>query len=208
MRTVQLRDIFSDDTRNNLLDIYHNFDEYDTVEMNKAPVTPETLELVEETIRQCLGTDYVYVSGNYYHHTQPFYPHTDFKKEWKDSVNIVIPLEDHTNGTGRLVIFDQKWEEDSKTWMMIHPVKHYDVNTALPGCPFDYPLTNKTDDKIDEFFYKAHLTQFPVWCWQNLSGKTYRFEENSIIIFDNKRLHCTNNFKGSKTGLTLRYKRR
>ena len=73
MRTVQLSDIFSDDTRNNLLDIYHNFDEYDTVEMNKAPVTPETLELVEETIRQCLGTDYVYVSGNYYHHTQPFY---------------------------------------------------------------------------------------------------------------------------------------
>ena len=153
MRTVQLSDIFSDDTRNNLLDIYHNFDEYDTAEMNKAPVTPETLELVEETIRQCLGTDYVYVSGNYYHHTQPFYPHTDFKKEWKDSVNIVIPLEDHTNGTGRLVIFDQKWEEDSKTWMMIHPVKHYDVNTALPGCPFDYPITNKTGDNYRRFDY-------------------------------------------------------
>ena len=116
-------------------------------------------------------------------------------------------MEDHTEGTGRLVIFDQEWHEDSKTWMMIHPVKHYDVNTALPGCPFDYPITNKTDDKIDEFFYKAHLTQFPVWCWQNLSGKTYRFEENSIIIFDNKRIHCTNNFTGSKTGLTLRYKK-
>ena len=207
MRTVQLSDIFSDDTRNSLLDIYHSFDEYDTEEMAKAPVTEGTLDLVSETIRQCIGTDYKYVSGNYYHHTQPFYPHTDFKKEWVDSINIVIPLEDHTEGTGRLVIFDQEWHEDSKTWMMLHPVKHYDVNTALVGCPFDYPIVNHTNDKIDEYFYKAHLTQFPIWCWQGLKGNTYRFEENSIIIFDNKRIHCTNNFTGSKTGVTLRYKK-
>jgi len=208
MRTAQLSEIFSDDTRNKLLDIYHSFDEYDTLEMAKAPVTPETLDLVQETIRQCLGTDFIYVSGNYYSHTKPFYPHTDFQKEWKDSVNIVIPLQDETNGTGRLVIFDQKWEEDSKTWMMIHPVTRFSVNTALSGCPFDYNITDKTGRKIDEFFYKEHLTQFPTWCWQHLSGKTYRFEENSIIIFDNKKIHCTNNFTGKKTGLTLRYKRK
>ena len=62
MRTAQLSEIFSDDTRNKLLDIYHNFDEYDTEEMAKAPVTPETLQLVEETIRQCLGTCLLYTS--------------------------------------------------------------------------------------------------------------------------------------------------
>ena len=204
MRTTQLVDIFSDNERQKLIDIYYSHDEYDTEEMLKAPVCDKTMDVVEDRIRSLIGTDYKYVSGNYYQHTKPFYPHTDFKKEWKESINMVIPLEDFTD-KGRLIVFDQEWLDDSRTWMMLHPVKNYDVNKALPGIPCDYNITNKTGDKIEEFFYKAHLTHFPMWCWQHLSGQSYRFEENSIIIFDNKKIHCTSNFTGVKTGLTLRY---
>ena len=209
MQTTQLSDIFSDEERNALLDIYRSHESYDTEEMKKAPVCDKTMDIVEERIRQLIGTDYVYVSGNYYSHEKPFYPHTDFQKEWKESINMVIPLENNTEGkNGKLVIFDQLWEDDSKTWMMIHPVKEYAVNKALPGCPFDYRITNHTNEKISLLFWETHLKHFPSWCWQGLSGSTYNYEENSIIIFDNKRIHCTNNFKGNKTGLTLRYKKK
>ena len=209
MQTTQLSDIFSDEERNALLDIYRSHESYDTEEMKKAPVCDKTMNIVEERIRQLIGTDYVYVSGNYYSHEKPFYPHTDFQKEWKESINMVIPLENNTEGkNGKLVIFDQLWEDDSKTWMMIHPVKEYAVNKALPGCPFDYSITNHTNEKMSLLFWETHLKHFPSWCWQGLSGSTYNYEENSIIIFDNKRIHCTNNFKGNKTGLTLRYKKK
>ena len=209
MQTTQLSDIFSDEERNALLDIYRSHESYDTEEMKKAPVCDKTMNIVEERIRQLIGTDYVYVSGNYYSHQKPFYPHTDFQKEWKESINMVIPLENNTEDkNGKLVIFDQLWEDDSKTWMMIHPVKEYAVNKALPGCPFDYSITNHTNEKMSLLFWETLLKHFPSWCWQGLSGSTYNYEENSIIIFDNRRIHCTNNFKGNKTGLTLRYKKK
>ena len=209
MQTTQLSSIFSDEERQALLEIYYSHKEYDTEAMKKAPVCDHTLDIVQDRIRQLIGTDYEYVSGNYYEHTKPFYPHTDFRKEWVESINMVIPLKNRTeNYNGKLVIFDQMWEDDSQTWMMTHPTTQYTVNTALSGCPFDYPITNKTGEKMDQMFWETHLKQFPSWCWNELSGHTYRYEENSIIIFNNKKIHCTNNFKGSKTGLTLRYKKR
>ena len=64
MQTTQLSDIFSDEERNALLDIYRSHESYDTEEMKKAPVCDKTMNIVEERIRQLIGTDYVYVSGN------------------------------------------------------------------------------------------------------------------------------------------------
>ena len=55
---------------------------------------------------------------NYYRHFSSYLPHTDFKEEWVESVNVVIPLEiKEYKGTTppHLVVFDQWYEQQHVT---------------------------------------------------------------------------------------------
>ena len=51
---------------------------------------------------------------HYYKHKTPYYPHTDF--HLKEKENLVIPLKVYDGPNPFLVIFDQYYNEDGRTW--------------------------------------------------------------------------------------------
>jgi hypothetical protein len=183
---------------------YNSRNSYDTGTMNKTgPGT--SLELFTPIIEQLLGKPVVYKSGNFYKHTSPYLPHTDFKSYQDNTINVVIPLQ-YTGSQASLVVFDQEWAQDSVTWCMQQPVQYFSTNTGVKGYPYEYPITNKTGKSIDDDLYNDYLSHYPKEGLAELSGVAYPFEPGSMMIFNNKRIHCTSKMKGEKLGISLRFK--
>lgn len=189
---------------NRLIEDYNSRGCYDTETMNKA--SPENavtllLELLEHTLQRKLE----FVTGNFYKHTNPYLPHTDFKTYEQNYLNIVIPLH-YLGDQPNLIVFDQMWEQDSVTWCMNHPVKYFSYNIGVKGCPYEYPVVGLTGNSIDSELYN-HLSHYPKHCLFGLSGTLYKFQPGSIIAFDNRHIHCTSKMNGEKIGLSLRFKK-
>jgi hypothetical protein len=161
---------------------------YDTNMMNKTG-PGNTLKLFTPIVEQLLCKQLVYKSGNFYKHTVPYLPHTDFKTYQNNTINVVIPLM-YTGDQASLIIFDQEWEQDSVTWCMQHPVMYFSTNIGVKGYPSEYPITNKTGKLIDETLYNQYLSHYPKRGLSDLSGTAYSFDPGSIIIFNNKKIHC------------------
>jgi hypothetical protein len=83
---------------------------------------------------------------------------------------------------------------------------YFSTNIGVKGYPREYPITNKTGTQIDETFYNQHLSHYPKHGLSELSGTAYPFEPGSMIIFNNKRIHCTSKMNGEKLGISLRFK--
>ncbi len=204
MNTEQFFNVLNSEVIDRLLDYYNSASEYETFTMNKLNpkgILPDLLELIEDKLNKKLE----YVTGNFYQHSLPYAPHTDYKTYQQNTVNMVIPLR-FTEALPYLVIFDQIWPLDSVTWSMNKPVMYFEYNIGVKGCPYEYPILGKTEKDFDVEFHAKYLNQYPIECLKDLSAKAYSFEPGSIIIFDNRRIHCTANFTGVKTGLTLRFK--
>lgn len=178
---------------------------------------PDTMAIAFPTINidcythiasQAIGKQLEYTNGNYYSHTKPYLPHTDWFSHIDNAVNMVIPLKvECTPGyEPSLVVFDQVWPYNSVTWCMQHPVLSFDPNTGVKGWPGEYPVTNKTGRALDPKFWYDWLSHYPHECFFNMSGKAYPFEVGSAIIFGNRNVHCTSYFRGRKTGLSLRFR--
>ena len=171
--------------------------------MNKTD--PGTSLTVLHTIcEKALGRKLKYITGNFYKHTQPYLPHTDYKTYLDNTINIVIPLS-YSNTCPSLIVFDQVWQQDSVTWCMDHDIQFFEFNTGVKGYPCEYPVENLTGKDIanDLYQYINHYSRASLF---SLSGSKYDFEPRSIIAFDNKRIHCTSNFAGEKLGISLRFK--
>lgn len=182
---------------------YNSRLDYDTATMNKTP-PGDSLSKLQEICESYLGRKLLYRSGNFYKHTKPYLPHTDYKTYQDNTVNFVIPLE--FKGTlPSLVVFDQLWELDSVTWCMHHAVQKFETNTGVKGCPYEYPVSGLTNKIINEDLYKKYLYHFPKETLFGLSGNAYPFEPRSLIVFDNKKIHCTSSFLGEKLGISLRF---
>jgi hypothetical protein len=185
------------------LDEYNSSTTYDTTTMNK--LTPrECLHLLVPLIQSHCEYKITYCTGNFYKHSEPYLPHTDFKTFQKNEINVVIPLA-YTEALPNLIIFDQEWHLDSVTWCMHLPVQYFTTNIGVKGCPFEYPVRNLTNENICDELY-THLNHYPKETLYGLSGKAYPFDIGSLILFDNRRIHATSKFKGIKTGITLRFK--
>lgn len=182
---------------------YNSHSVYDTTSMNKSP-PGKVLDELTEICSMAYGKHLFYKSGNFYKHTDPYLPHTDYKTFQDNSINVVIPLE-YVGTKPYLVIFDQEWPLDSITWCMHHPVQYFTTNIGVKGCPHEYPVSNLTGKEIDNDLYKNYLSHYPSRTLFGLSGNAYPFEPGSIILFDNKRIHCTSSFSGIKTGISLRF---
>jgi hypothetical protein len=172
--------------------------------MNKAS-PGDSLMTIRSLLETTLGKKLEYVTGNFYKHTTSYLPHTDFKTYEQNYLNIVIPLS-YSGEQASLVVFDQKWEQDSVTWCMHHPVQHFTYNTGVKGCPYEYPVSGLTGTGINDELYHFYLSHYPKHCLFGLSGKAYPFEPGSIIVFDNRHIHCTSKMNGEKLGLSLRFK--
>jgi hypothetical protein len=191
-------DVFTEEEIQNMLDEYNSVDEYNTSGMNKASPGPATKSIDE------LMDGYERIGGNYYQHKKPYLPHTDHREEWRDTVNVVVPLQT-TDPNASLVIFDQKYYRDSVTWCLHMKVKHFSVNTGVAGKPCDYDCDGLTDEPIDDDLYE-YLKWAPKEQWYGLTGDAYSFTPGSAILFDNKHIHATGVLQGVKTGISLRYK--
>jgi hypothetical protein len=152
-----------------------------------------------------LNSKLTFVSGNYYKHTIPYLPHTDYKKQLNNPVNLVIPLE--ITGTASLIVFDQQWLDDSVTWDMNYKITdELKTNTFTRGSPNTYNITNKTEMAFDSNIHKHHLRYFKLEDLHSLSAEVFEFVPNKAILFDNRKIHCTSHFEGEKLGLSLRFK--
>lgn len=183
---------------------YNSYGAYDTDTMNKAK-PDRMVNLLQPIIESVVDKKLSYVGGNFYKHSRPYLPHTDYKINEANRLNVVIPLS-YTHGKPSLVIFDQRWNFDSVTWCMQYPVQHFTYNTGVKGCPAEYPIEGNTNKEIDQDLYQAHLAHYPKDLLFGLSGSAFPFEIGSVIVFDNRLIHCTSNFTGDKLGITLRFK--
>lgn len=202
--TVQKFNVINSNILSDLINDYESRKVYDTDTMNKAS-PGNSASAILEILETALGRKLEYVTGNFYKHTIPYLPHTDFKSHEQNYLNIVIPLE-YTGVQSSLVVFDQMWEQDSITWCMHHTVKYFSYNIGVKGCPYEYPIKGLTGVNIDDGLY-THLSHYPKYCLFGLSGTAYKFEPGSIIAFDNRLIHCTSKMNGEKMGLSLRFKK-
>ena len=195
--------IVSPELINTAIEDYNSRNLYDTNTMNKTD-PGSSLILFTPLIEQILNKKLVYRSGNFYKHSTPYLPHTDYKTYQNNTINVVIPLM-YTGSQASLIIFDQEWKQDSVTWCMHHPVMYFSTNIGVQGYPHEYPITNKTGKSIDETLYNDYLSHYPNHGLSELSGTAYLFEPGSMIIFNNKKIHCTSKMSGEKLGISLRY---
>ena len=186
------------------IDDYYSNSTFETDTMNKAD-TKNVLGLLTPMIENMLGKKLMYTGGNYYKHNKPYLPHTDYKTHENNTLNVVIPLS-YTGSQPSLVIFDQKWELDSVTWCMHLPVQYFRYNIGVKGCPAEYPVIGLTDKEIDNELYINYLNHFPKQLLRGLSGTVFPFEVGSILVFDNRYIHCTSKLDGEKLGISLRFK--
>lgn len=201
--TQQKFNVIDSTILSSLIDDYNSRVVYLTATMNKAG--PEkSLHVVHETLENTLNRKLQYVTGNFYKHSKPYLPHTDFKTYEQNYLNVVIPLS-YSGEQASLVIFDQVWEQDSVTWCMHHQVHHFTYNIGVKGCPHEYPVKGLTTADVDNDLYQC-LSHYPKKSLFGLTGKAYLFEPGSVIAFDNRLIHCTSKMNGEKLGLSLRFK--
>jgi len=201
---LQKFDVIDSTTISRLIDDYNSRKIYETGTMNKTD-PGDSLFIVQELLETALDRKLEYVTGNFYKHTLPYLPHTDFKTYEQNYLNIVIPLS-YSGERPNLVVFDQIWEQDSITWCMHYPVQYFSYNIGVKGCPYEYPVKGLTGKNIDNELYH-YLSHYPEHCLFGLSGKVYPFELGSIIAFDNRHIHCTGKLIGEKLGISLRFKK-
>lgn len=185
------------------------YDEYQTIArddtvMAKAQPSDSILDFLHPYIEEAAGEALIHRGGNYYKHSFPYLPHTDFEADKDNTINAVIPL--RSESQAHLIIFDQMYKgRYPVTWMMHHPVYNLDHHTALLGSPYQYNVEGCTEEDIDEDLYE-YIDLYPKETLHGLTGSVHRFEPGECIVFDNRRIHCTSKFEGSKCGLSLRYK--
>lgn len=201
---LQKFDIIDKKIINQCIENYKSFKIYETSTMNKAnPLFAN--DLLKPVLENILEKNLTYSSGNYYKHTIPYLPHTDYKKYENNLLNVVIPLTTSSENN-HLIIFDQLWSLDSITWCMHYPVQYFESNIGVKGCPHEYPIKNSTNAPIDNDFYLKYLKHYKKEDLFGLSGKEYRYQPGSIIVFDSRNIHCTSFMTGEKLGVTLRFK--
>lgn len=194
----------SDEILDTLVDHYVTAGSYDTESMNKLPAN-SVEHLVTPIIAAIANRELTYVGGNFYKHTVPYLPHTDYQPQDNNTLNVVIPMQ-YTESLPNLIVFDQTWEQSPVTWSMHHKVQSFTVNIGVKGCPYEYnSIKNLTGKEIDHTLFK-YLTHYPKLCLFGLSGSAYPFVPGSVILFDNRKIHCTSSFTGIKLGLSLRYR--
>jgi hypothetical protein len=205
MKTLQIFNVMEKSVIDYCISDYESRSIYDTTTMNKAE-PQDSLRELHKIIEHSVNKKLEYCSGNFYKHNRPYLPHTDFKSYQGNTINVVIPLWYNSINVPHLVIFDQVWDQDSVTWCMDYPVQYFDTNIGVKGNPSEYPVKYLTNSTIDTDLYNHHLSHYSKFSLDKLSGIAHPFEIGSLIMFDNRRIHCTSNFLGEKLGISLRFK--
>jgi len=207
INTVQEFNVIPDYIINECIADYNSKEKRSPGLMNKADPGVH-IDKISNIVEGILGKKVQFKSGNYYQHSKPYLPHTDWFSHLDNNLNVVIPLEVNCLAAQfpALVVFNQKWKMNGVTWCMLHPVLKFNLNTGVKGNPNEYPIEGKTGITIDPDIAHGYLRHYHPSDLFGLSGSPYSFIVGSAIIFDNQRIHCTSYFEGIKLGLSLRYK--
>jgi hypothetical protein len=179
---------------------------------NEKTTNPWEIEKVRELLEKpltFLGINLSRCYGeNFFLHDYEFLIHTDFREKDGESLNVLIPIWQKVPGEQHFVVFDQRWEEEGRTWAWTSQ-KNYSPNIGLPGRPFDYKkVVGLTDQPIDEelFNHLSDIPHMPREYFFGLTGKALKWKPGQIHCFDSKQLHCTAKLKvEEKLGLLLRF---
>lgn len=204
MKDQQFFDILSAEVIKSCVSDYNSRGKYETTDMNKTKPGQSLYTLIPY-IESCLQKKLKFTFGNFYKHSYPYLPHTDFRISQSNYINVVIPL-NYTDSLPYLIVFDQTWSKNSVTWCMQHTLLDFKLNTGVLGAPCQYDVGNLTNQDIDFKFYSKYLDHYPKELLRGLSGTAYPFEPGSIICFDSRKIHCTSKFTGNKLGISLRFK--
>ena len=187
------------------IDEYESFSSYSKDYMNIASPSQEIRDLITQYATKATGQKLVCNSGNYYKHDFPYLPHTDYECNKNNTLNITIPLWVDSEDDVRLLVFDQIYEGAWPVcWMLHHPLYTLSGAIALPGCPNDYPLLNKTDEPIPDDLYRF-VNIYEKDHFFGLSGTAHKYKPGNMLIFNNQAVHCTSKFNGWKMGISLRF---
>ena len=188
------------DTIDQLKNIYYSAECYETDNMKKLAGSKEAKQILKQ--EKNIDVDRITVC-HFYKHSHPYYPHTDFHTDEKE--NIVIPLEVINGLNPYLIIFNQWFDGDGRTWTFRENLD-LKYNKPLKGRPYDFDIHDKTEEDIPDSIYK-YLNHQPKKYWFGLSGSAYEFKVGSFIQFDSKKIHATSKLLcESKLGLTIRYR--
>lgn len=207
IETKQVMDLIPDHIIQKALED-HRSKQTNYPDMNINFPEQDIVEAITDYASEVLGRKVEHRSGNYYTHTIPYLPHTDWFSHLDNNINVLIPLEYDCKPEAEpyLVIFDQIWPHNGVTWCMHSPVLDIPINIGVKGYPGEYPILNKTGRAIHPDFWWKYLSWMPYHLFRNLSGNAYKFEPGSILVFENKKIHCTSYYEGVKTGLSLRFR--
>lgn len=182
---------------------YYSNTEFRTASMQKADPNVH-IDYFTSLVSKVTNSDVSFCSGNYYKHTLPYMPHTDYKEHLNNSINFVIPLS--IKGDASLIIFDQLWSENSVTWDMNLPIPENKTNKNTKGSPIDYDIKYTTGKPFQEDIHQKYLSFFKLEDLKGLSANIFNFVPSKGVIFDNRKIHCTSHERWEKLGLSLRFK--
>jgi len=204
IETIQKFDVVSTTILKECIDNYYSRGSYQTDSMNKcSPGSSE--ETLTNICQEVLDKSLKFCSGNFYKHSAPYLPHTDYRLDQDNELNVVIPLE-YRGTLPFLVVFDQQWNKDSVTWCMHKDLIHFEINTGIKGCPADYADVKGLTGNHASNELTKYLKHYPRDMLFGLSGTAFPFVPSSIIAFDNRHIHATSSFVGEKLGISLRFK--
>lgn len=195
----------SDEQVSKLIEIYIGANSYISDSMKKLTSKNHNMEEVYEILRESdiIDVDRIAVC-HFYCHDSPYYPHTDFHSKEKE--NLVLPLKVIDGPNPYLVVFDQYYNGDGRTWTFNKNLD-FDFNKSAKcrPCDFGKDIHGLLEQDISEDLYN-YLNHFPKKYWYGLSGTAYEFKPGNAIQFDSKKIHSTSRmFCKEKLGLTIRY---
>jgi len=200
-------------------DIFNYYNEYDDIYKTNGMYkieNPWNLDIIQTNIKPSLS-NYIDVNlpnigDNIYKHTNPYFPHVDISGNAYPCFNVLIPIKIHNDTEQKFCIFDQCVNEFSTgmTWVgkWYDKIPDFEHNKKRKFIHDDIFVENKTNNDIDDDFYKKYLEQ-PIRdkeMFRSLSGVAVDFKPGNLIIFDSKYIHCTGKMVCDwKVGLSLRF---
>jgi len=208
IETVQQNNVFTDQQINFLIDEYNKLEKYDGL-MNKGESGVLEEEWFVSIIKKFIKIPCTLAAYNFYKIDDQgsYLPHTDFiLKDGCPDINVNIPLYYTGSKIPHLVIFDQRYLENSVTWCLDYEIQYFKHNTGVSGRPCDYDITDKTNESCNQELYDKHLkVQGAIDNFYSLSGKAYPLIPKSILMFDNTRIHCTGQLEGERLGISVSF---
>lgn len=192
----------------NLQNEFYSRNSYTKNEMEKV-ISIKEIKAVRDVV-EFLGFDInCLVGDNFYKHSRAYFPHVDAPLvDARKYLHVVVPIEKLYTEDQFFVIFDQTSKIGPATWTGLLDVDiNFEHNKQVKGLINEHHVTDYCYDSLLDEFCENYLPYPKEW-YKGLSGKAFKWEPGTALVFPSNRLHCTGKMPkdASKLGLTLKFK--